>query len=203
MPGSLGLCRYPLAIATNRARISSPRSVEITHREPLASQRISLYFGLQARVTVQVVVLGDAAAVREDLGAFGVLLARDVAEFFEQRHIDVGLDVTGDSGVAIPVPGAADVGGLVDQPHVLDAELLAPRADEQSAEAGADDRDVDGIVRWGRAEFRIGPRIVAEPCECAGDLDVLGDAVGPQTPLAFFGVFGAQRIGVERILRCC
>jgi hypothetical protein len=32
MPGSFGFCRYPLAIATKRARMVSPWSVEISHR---------------------------------------------------------------------------------------------------------------------------------------------------------------------------
>ena len=158
-----------------------------------------LHFGLQAGVAVQVEVFGDATAVRPNLGTLGVLLGRDVAELFEQRHIDVGLDVAGDSRVAIPVPGTADVGGLVDQPHILDAELLAPRANQQAAEAGADDRDVHKIGDGVAAEVWVGPRILAELAECAGYLDILRDAVGAQASLAFFGVLRAQRIGIERI----
>src|ERR1700691_5171498 len=100
---------------------------------PPGTARLPTYFlhlGLQTGVTVQVVVLGDAAAVGQDLITLGVLLGRDIAELFEQRHIDVGLNITGDSGVAIPVPGSTDVGSLVDQPHIVDAELPAPRPDE-------------------------------------------------------------------------
>ena len=82
-----------------------------------------MHIGLQARVAVQVVVLGDALAVREDLGALGVFLRGDVAELFQQRDVHVGLDVAGDSRIAIPVPGAAHVGRPVDQPHAFDTEL--------------------------------------------------------------------------------
>ncbi len=116
--------------------------------------------------------------MRPDLGAFGVLLGRDVTELFEKWHVDVGLDVAGDSRIAIPVPGSADVGGLIDQPHIVDAELLAPRTDQQPAEAGADDRDVDGVIDGFAAEVGIGPWIIAELAEGARYLHVLCNAVG-------------------------
>ena len=74
---------------------------------------------------------------------------------------------------------------------------LQPRPDQQPAEAGADDRDIDRVGDGVAGEVGVGPRVVAEPTECAGDLDVLRDPVGAQPPLAFLGVFGAQRVGVE------
>ncbi len=79
--------------------------------------------GLQARVAIQVVVLGDALTVREDLGALGVFIRGDVAELLQQRDIDIGLDVAGDPRIPIPVPRAAHVGRSVDQPHAVDTEL--------------------------------------------------------------------------------
>ena len=109
-----------------------------------------VHLGLQARVAVQVVVFGDPPAVGEDLRTLGVLLGRHVAELLEQRDVDVGLDVAGDPRVPVPVPGAADVGGLVDQPHALDAEFAQPRPGQQAAETGADDRDVDLVGEWVR-----------------------------------------------------
>src|SRR5271166_657496 len=105
-----------------------------------------LYLCLQTGVTVQVVMLGDPAAVGQDFSAFRILLGRHIPELLEQRHIDVGLDVAGDSGVTIPIPGPANVGGLVDQPDVVDTELPAPGPDEQPAEAGTDDGDVDLVA---------------------------------------------------------
>ena len=79
--------------------------------------------GLQACIAIQVVMLGDALAVREDLGSLGVFIRRDVAELLQQRDVHVGLDVAGDPRIPIPVPGAAHVGRSVDQPHAVDTEL--------------------------------------------------------------------------------
>src|SRR6185312_17398678 len=97
----------------------------------------------------------------------GVLLGRDVAEFFEKRHVYVGFDVAGDAGIAVPVPGSTDVSGLVDQPHIVDAELLAPRPDQQPAETRTDDGDIDRVMDRVAIEVRIGPWIVTELAECA------------------------------------
>ena len=91
-------------------------------------------------------MLGDAPAVREDLVALGVFLGRYVAEFLQQRHVHIRLDVTCDAGVAVPVPGAAHVGGLVDEPDVLHSKLTQPHAGQQPAEPGADDCDVNLVA---------------------------------------------------------
>src|SRR6516165_7573522 len=115
-----------------------------------------LYLGLQTCVTVQVVTLGDPAGVGQDFGAFRVLLGRDITELLEQWHIDVGLDVAGDSGVTIPIPGPANVGGLVDQPDVVDTELPASGPDEQPAEARTDDGDVDLVADGVAGEVGMG-----------------------------------------------
>ena len=48
---------------------------------------------------------------------------------------------------------------------MLDAESPQPRPDEQPAEAGADDRDVDLVGDGVAGEVRVGPRVVAEPTE--------------------------------------
>ena len=124
-------------------------------------------------------MLGDASAVREDLVALGVLLGRDVAQLLQQRHVHVRLDVTRDARVPVPVPGAAHVGGLVDQPDALHAELPQPGTGQQSAEPGADDRDIDLVGQRGAGEMRVTPGVFGESSERPGDLDVLCDSVGP------------------------
>lgn len=136
-------------------------------------------------------MLGDPAAVSPDLGTLGVLLGGDVTEFLEQRHVDIGLDVAGDFGIAVPVPGSADVGGLIDQPHVVHTELLAPGPDQQPAEAGAHHGDVDGVVNRVSAEVRVGPGVLAELAESTGDRDILRNPVGTEPALAFLGILGA------------
>lgn len=125
-------------------------------------------------------MLGDAPAMREDLRTLGVLLGRQIANLLQQRHIDVRLDIAGDAGVSVPVPGAADVGRLVDQPDVGDAEFPQPGTGKQTAEPGADDRDVDlvgdRLTRFGRTR----PRVGRETGEITGHLDVLTDTVRAQ-----------------------
>ena len=46
--------------------------------------------------------------------------------------------------------------------------------------------------------MRVGPRVFGESGELTRDLDVLRDAVGPQSPVALLGVLLAQRVGIER-----
>ena len=157
-----------------------------------------MYVGLQARFAVQIVVLGDAPAVREDLRALGVLLRGDVAEFLQQRDVHIGLDVAGDPRVAVPVPGATHVGRPVDQPHTLDTQLAQPRTRQQAAEAGADDRHVNLVGERVAREFSVHPGVLGEPGELARGLDVLCDPVGAQSPRALFGVLLSQRVDVER-----
>ena len=153
--------------------------------------------GLKADVAIQVVVFGDAPTVREDLVALGVLLGRDVAQLLEQRHVHVRLDVTGDARVPVPVPGAAHVGGLVDQPDALHAEFAQPGPGEKPSEPGADDRDVDLVGQRLASEVRIAPGILGESSKRTGDLDVLRDAVRAQSPVPLKGIFPPQCIYVE------
>ena len=157
-----------------------------------------MHVGLQAGVAIQVVVLGDAPAVREDLGALGVFLAGDVAELLQQRDVHIGLDVAGDPRIPIPIPGAAHVGGSVDQPHAFDTELTQPRSGQQSTESGADDGHVDLVGQRFAREFPVDPGVLGEPGELARDLHVLRDPVGAQSPCPLVGVLLPQRIDVER-----
>ena len=124
-------------------------------------------------------MLGDAPAVREDLVALGVFLGRDVAELLQQRHVHVRLDVARYAGVPVPIPGAADVGSLVDEPDALHTELAQPGPGQQSAESGADDRDIDVVAQWRPGEIWFAPRIFGELGKGPCDLDVLCDSVGP------------------------
>ena len=79
-------------------------------------------------------------------------------------------------GIAVPVPGAAEVAALLDDADVVDARLAQPRAGEQAAEAAADDDDLD-LVGQRLALDRRDVRVVEVVRELAGDLDVLLVAV--------------------------
>ena len=154
--------------------------------------------GLQARIAIQVVVLGDALAVREDLGSLGVFVRGDVAELLQQRDVHIGLDVAGDPRIPIPIPRAAHIGRSVDQSHTFDAELAQPRSRQQPPEARPDDGHVDLVGQRLARELPIGPGVIGELGELTRDLHVLRDAVGAQSPCPLFGVLLPQRINVER-----
>ena len=83
----------------------------------------------------------DAARVFEDLGAVGVLLARHVPGLLEQRQIHERGGVALRAGVAVPVPGAAEVAALLDDAHVVDAGFVQLGAGDQTGEAAADERE--------------------------------------------------------------
>ena len=100
-------------------------------------------------------------------------------------------------GIAVPVPGAAEVAALLDEPDVVDAGLAQAGAGEQAAEAAADDQHLD-LVGQRLALDRRDVRIVDVVRELAGDLDVLLVAVGAQALVALLAVLLAQRVGIER-----
>ena len=158
------------------------------------------HLGGQARVVVEAEVIGDALAVLEDLRRLGVLLGGDVAGLLEQREVDVGLDVALRAGVAVPVPGAAEVAALLDDADVVDAGLAEPGAGDQPGEPAADEGHGDLVdQRLALGGFDVG--VLEVVGELAGHLDVLLVAVGSQALVALELVAPAQLVGVEIHLR--
>ena len=155
--------------------------------------------GLETRVAVQVEVSADRLAVGEDLGRLGVLLLRHVADLLEQRQVHVRLDVARSAGVAVPVPGAAEVAALLHHADVVDAGLTEPGAGEQASEAATDDQHLD-LVGQRLAFDRGDVGIVDVALELADHLDVLLVSDVSQPLVALLAVLVAQGIGVER--RC-
>ena len=178
------------------ARISSPRSVRIRHRAASSSH--------SARVTP---VWNRASATRsnrsaiasrwcQDLLAERVAPGGDVVELLEHRQVDVRLDVAHHPRVAVPVPGAPDAAGLVDDADPLDPGLAELGAGEDPGDPPAHDHDVD-VVGDRLALGDRGERVVA----------VVGEVlVGPQVPdlgaagdqplVALGEVLGADGLGI-------
>ena len=152
---------------------------------------------LKACVAIEIELLADPPRMREDFRREGVLLLRDVAGFLEQRQIDVRLDVALRAGIAVPVPGAAEVAALLDDADILDAGLAQTRARQQAAEAAADDHDLHRVVQRRAGEAGIDVGIVDVAAEVALHFDVLLVAVGAQAFVALLAILGAQRIGIE------
>ena len=57
-----------------------------------------------------------------------------------------GLDVAACAGIAVPVPGAADVAGLLDH-HSGEAGLAQAMQEVEAGKPGADDGDIDLLRR--------------------------------------------------------
>jgi len=96
---------------------------------------------VEQAVIVEPELLGHSLAVFQDLEARGEFHRRDVTRLIEQRQVAVGFHVAGDAGIAVPVPGAANVATLLAETHVGEASCAQLVPQQQSAEAGADDHD--------------------------------------------------------------
>src|SRR4029077_1448194 len=87
---------------------------------------------------VQVVLFGDSLAVGENLGASRVVILGYVVELVEQGQVVVSDHIACDARIAIPVPGAADVGAALDDANAFDAALAQSRGSQQCRESAAD-----------------------------------------------------------------
>jgi hypothetical protein len=126
-----------------------------------------------------------------------VFFLRDVVQFFEQRQIDVGLDVALRAGITVPVPRAAEVAAFFDDADVFHTGFTQTRRRQQPAKAAADD-DHFHFVEQRRARktgFDIG--VVEVVREVAFDLLVLIVAIGAQALVALLPILFAQRVGIE------
>jgi hypothetical protein len=97
-----------------------------------------------------------------------------------------------------PVPGAAEVTGLVDHADLLDAVLLQASAGDQPGEAATDERNVDVVRHRLAIEHRHVGILDVVLERSAGEAQVLVVAVGPQALLALLGVLGADGFLVDR-----
>ena len=148
----------------------SPRLVRITQRLRASSQRRSLHLGVEQRVVVEAEMAADALAMLQDFRRVRIFLGRAMAGLFEQRHVDHRGGVALRAGIAVPVPGAAEIAALLDDAHILDAGLDQPRAGDQAREAAADEGEGDVVgLRFARREGRVGVvEIVGELVRDAG-----------------------------------
>src|SRR6202045_773918 len=99
----------------------------------------------KADVGPQIIAVGDEAKVAQDLGLGGVFL-RPLPRALQLRIEGVavvdGLNVAACAGIPVPVPGAADVTGLL-QHYRCEAGLAQPMQQVQAGKACPDHRDID------------------------------------------------------------
>ena len=169
----------------NCAVNSSPRLVRTIQRDAVVVPLEVGDLGVEQRVVVEAELLADALAVLEDLGRVRVLLDRHVPGLFEQRHVDERRRVALRAGVAVPVPGAAEVAALLDDAHVVDARPPSSRAPVTSP---AKPPPMNATVTWSVQRLALDDRRVrvVEVVRRAGpsSSEVLLVAVGPQALVA-------------------
>ena len=193
MPGSFGTWSGPVPMPRNWAVKSSPRLVRMRQRDAVVVPGDLGDLGVEQGVVVEPEVLGDPLAVLEDLRRVHVLLRRHVAGLLEEREVHERGGVALGAGVAVPVPGAADVARLVEQAHVVDAGLLEAGGGEQAGEAGAHEGE-GHVVGDGLARLHRQVRVVEVVAELALEAHVLGVPVGPDALVALLGVLAPERV---------
>src|SRR5215212_6659032 len=113
-------------------------------------------FCAKADVAPQLVAVGDEAEVAQDFGLRGVFLRplpRALQFGIERVAVVDGLDVAACAGIAVPVPGAADVAGLLDHDR-RKAGLAQAMQEIEPGKPGADDGNIDLLRRTAVGCFR-------------------------------------------------
>jgi hypothetical protein len=96
------------------------------------------HLGVEADDLAQIMLVGDLAEIRENLGLLRIH-PRPVGFRLEGQRIEVGGDVAGAAGILIVAPGAANVIAAFHQQHVVEAGLAQADRGGQAGKAGADD----------------------------------------------------------------
>ena len=152
--------------------------------------------GVKERIVVELVMPADSLAVRQDLGRVRIFLGRHMAGFLEQRHVDHRGGIALRAGIAVPVPGAAEIATFLDDAHIGDAGFHQPRAGGQPCKSAADKSETNMVgFRCALDHRRIG--IVEIMRKLPGDFEVLLVAVGAKPFVALGEVFLADGFFVD------
>ncbi len=152
---------------------------------------------VEQRIGHEVEPVGDRLQVQPDLLTERVPMLGDVPELLQHREVDGGLDVAHHPWVAVPVPGAADAAGLVEDADPLDAGLAQLSASEDPRDAAAYDHCVD-VIGDGRAPTHGREGVLAERGEGLVARQIANvSAPGDQALVALGPVLGVDDLGIE------
>ena len=155
-------------------------------------------FCAQKGIAVKVVVAGDTAGMLKNLRRAGILLHRHVAGLFQQRQVDIALDIARSARIAVPVPGAAEVATLLHHADIFEPRIAQPGCRQKAAETAADHTHLD-MIRNRIARHQLAVGILDEMGEFAHHVHILVVPVGPQALVTLCTVLAAQGIGIVEL----
>ena len=104
----------------------------ITHRRrhPPATRRFVPFgrrdFGLKQRFVSQLKSLGNLAAIGQRFRCICIFLLRHETGFFQEWKINIGFNIARSTGIAVPIPSAAEIAALFQDKDIVNALLLQP-----------------------------------------------------------------------------
>ena len=141
----------------------------------------------------------DALAVLADLEPVGELLRGEELHLFQQGKITVGVVVTGQARVSVPVPHATEIACLLDDSEIRHTGLSQVVSGEHAGPPSTEDDDID-LVADGRTRRPCHVRVAEVEClsllECGV---VLLLAIGTKPPIPLFSVLVSQRRDVHLV----
>ena len=85
----------------------------------------------------------------EYLRAMCIAVARCIIGFFQQRKVDMRLDITHQAGITVPIPRAAEVPALVDDADARKSGFTQPSARQQTAKTAPRYNDLNVVMKRG------------------------------------------------------
>ena len=143
-------------------------------------------------MVVEVECATKQLAVFENFRRTRVTLGGHVAGLFKKGKVGVGLNIAHATGVAVPVPGAAEVAALFHDAEIGDSLVLQVDAREHAGETATNNDNFSFFNDRITGEVGIGVGILVEFFELFLQAGKLLQTIGAQTLELFLRVLGAK-----------
>jgi hypothetical protein len=137
----------------------------------------------------------------ENLRRLRILLLRHEAGLFEQRQVDIALDIACRAGIPVPVPGAAKGAARLDHADILETRLAQPRCRQHPAKPAADHGHLDMILHR-RAFHTLRIRVIEVMRELPGHVHILLVAILAHALVAFRQIARLQGGRIKSKVEC-
>ena len=159
--------------------------------------------GVKQAALVEAIFLRHLLAVFENFEAGGELHGGEIFHLLQQWQIAVGFNIAGDTGISVPIPGAAHVAAFFAKPHVVKTGGAQLVPQHKGGETGAYHEDF-AFVRQRLPLHRGGGIDILEIfAECAFHGHVVGRALALFLEFMVFRLFLGVEDGAGRRGRQC